>query len=136
MDSKIYHCPQCQSLHRAPFQRAVIFHKTDGRFVRGVENLCFYNSEHGKAAHILPCKRSCEICHSPIADEGRRMFLAFGPLLDFGLSRQIPEAFRPSCHIFYGSRVFDVDDDTPKYLGHKGSSPLWTPRITTASFIR
>lgn len=125
IDAKICHCPQCQMLHGAPFQWAVIFHKRDVRFVNGVDDLYFYNSELGQAAHILPCKLSCKICHSPIADEGRRMFLAFGPLFDFGLSTRVPSAFRPSCHIFYGSRVIDINDNTPKYLGHKGSSQLW-----------
>ena len=128
LDAKICHCPQCQSLHGAPFQWAVIFRKSDVRFVRGVDNLYFYNSELGRAEHILPCKLSCGCCRSPIADEGRRMFLAFGPLFDFGLPARVPTTFRPSCHIFYGSRVIDINDETPKYLGHKGSSPLWKKR--------
>jgi hypothetical protein len=34
--------------------------------------------------------------------------------------------FEPSCHIFYGARVIDVNDGKPKYLGHKDLSPLWT----------
>ena len=51
------------------------------------------------------------------------MFLAFGPLFDFGHPPHVPEAFRPTCHIFYGARVIDVPDDLPKYAGHKGSSP-------------
>ena len=125
VDAKICHCPQCQALHGAPFQWAVIFHKSDVRFTRGVDRLYFFNGELGRAERLLPCKISCAICRSPIADEGRRMFLAFGPLFDFGLPRRVPAAFRPSCHIFYGARVIDVDDGRPKYLGHKGSSPLW-----------
>lgn len=125
VDAKICHCYQCQLLHGAPFQWAVIFHKSDVRFVRGVNDLYFYNSELGQAAHILPCKLSCKLCRSPIADEGRRMFLAFGPLFDFGSPARIPSSFRPTCHIFYDSRTIDINDDIPKYLGHKGSSPLW-----------
>lgn len=125
VDAKICHCAQCQSLHGAPFQWAVIFFKADVRFVRGVESLFFYNSELDRAEHVLPCKLSCDRCRSPIADEGRNMFLAFGPLFDFGSPPRIPRAFRPSCHIFYGARVIDVPDGRPKYLGHKDSSPLW-----------
>ena len=105
----------------------MIFHKTDVRFTRGVEHLYFFNSEINQPGHVLPCKLSCERCRSPIADEGRRMFLAFGPLFDFGTPPQVPVAFQPTCHIFYGSRVIDVDDGKPKYLGHKGSSPLLKP---------
>jgi len=125
VDAKLCHCRGCQSLHGAPFQWAVIFHKPDVRFVRGVDELYFYNSELDRPGHVLPCKLSCGRCRSPIADEGRRMFLAFGPLFDFGLHPQVPEVFQPTCHLFYGARVIDVDDGKPKWLGHKGSSPLW-----------
>ena len=125
VDAKICHCPQCQRLHGAPFQWAVIFHKTDVRFSRGVDELLFYNAELDRSEHSLPCKLSCARCRAPIADEGRRMFLAFGPLFDFGHPPRVPEAFQPSCHIFYGARVVDVNDGKPRYLGHKGSSPLW-----------
>jgi hypothetical protein len=123
--SKLCHCPQCQTLHGAPFQWAVIFHKRDVRFVRGIEDLHFYQAESRTSGHGLPCKLSCSRCRSPIADEGRRMFLAFGPLFDFGYPPRVPPAFEPRCHIFYGSRVIDIDDGRPKYLGHEGSSPLW-----------
>ena len=125
VDAKICHCPQCQALHGAPFQWAVIFHKTDVRFVRGVDRLFFYNAETGIAGRVLPCKLSCTECRSPIADEGRRMLLAFGPLFDFGSPPRVPRSFEPTCHIFYGQRVIDVRDDKPKYLGHKRVSPLW-----------
>jgi hypothetical protein len=127
VDAKFCHCPQCQSLHGAPFQWAVLFHKHHVRFVRGTENLFFYNAETRRPGHVLPCKLSCTECRSPVADEGRRMFMAFGPLFDFGLPPRVPAAFRATCHIFYGNRVVDLHDDRPKYLGHKNHSPLWEP---------
>jgi hypothetical protein len=125
VDSKICHCVQCRALHGAPFQWAVIFHKSDVRFVRGIEDLHFYQAESQTSGHGLPCKLSCQNCRSPIADEGRRMFMAFGPLFDFGFPPRVPPAFEPTCHIFYGARVIDIHDDLPKFLGHKESSPLW-----------
>jgi hypothetical protein len=125
VDSKICHCIQCQSLHGAPFQWAIIFHKSDVRFARGIEDLHFYHAETRTPVHVLPCKLSCRRCRSPIADEGRRMFLAFGPLFDFGHPPRVPPAFAATCHIFYGSRVIDIDDGKPKFLGQKGSSALW-----------
>jgi hypothetical protein len=128
VDAKICHCRACQSLHGAPFQWAVIFEKRDVRFTRGVEQIYFYSAETGGPGHVLPCKLSCVQCRAPIADEGRRMFLAFGPLFDFGSPPRIPPSFEPSCHIFYGARVIDVNDDKPKFLGHKDDSPLWTGR--------
>jgi hypothetical protein len=126
VDSKICHCIQCQSLHGAPFQWAILFHKSDVRFVRGIEDLHFYSAETRTSGHRLPCKLSCRRCRSPIADEGRRMFMAFGPAFDFGSPPRVPPALAPTCHIFYGARVIDVDDGRPKFLGHKGSSALWT----------
>ena len=125
VNAKICHCHQCQALHGAPFQWAVIFRKTDVRFVSGIDDLHFYNSELDKAEHVTPCKLSCQRCRSPIADEGQRMFLAFGPLFDFGHPPRVPVAFQPTCHIFYSVRVIDVDDGKPKYVGHEGTSPLW-----------
>ena len=47
------------------------------------------------------------------------MFLAFGPLFDFGFPPRVPPAFRPRCHIFYGARLIDVHDDLPKFVGHE-----------------
>jgi hypothetical protein len=125
IDAKLCHCPQCQSLHGAPFQWAVIFHKHHVRFVRGVEKIFFYHAEAREPGRILPCKLSCGECRTPIADEGRRMFLAFGPLFDFGSPPVVPPSFQATCNIFYGARVIDVNDDCPKYLGHKSDSPLW-----------
>ncbi len=52
------------------------------------------------------------------------MWLAFPTLFDFGTPPHVPDAFRPSCHIFYGMRVADVLDDLPKWSGHKGQSAL------------
>jgi len=70
----------------------------------------------------VPCKVRCGVCGTPIADEGRRMWLAFPALFDFGAAAFVPAAFLPTCHIFYGSRVVDVDDGLPKWSGHKGGS--------------
>ncbi len=49
---------------------------------------------------------------------------AFPTLFDFGSPPQVPEAFRPTCHIFYGMRVMEIDDGLPKWSGHKDKSPL------------
>lgn len=36
----------------------------------------------------------------------------------------VPAAFAPSAHIFYGERVLELDDDVPKWSGHKDKSEL------------
>jgi hypothetical protein len=103
-------------------QWAAIFHKHDVRITEGINNLKFYNGEKNINERILPCKVSCRLCGTPIADEGRRMWLAFPSLFDFGFPPTVPRAFLPTCHIFYGSRVIDISDDLPKWSGHKNIS--------------
>jgi len=122
VDAKICHCRACQALHGAPMQWAAIFHKRHVRLSEEVEHVRFYNSEHDRSERILPCKWSCVRCGTPMADEGRRMWLAFPTLFDFGTPPTVPDAFKPTCHIFYAMRVIDIDDGLPKWSGHKGSS--------------
>ncbi len=122
VDSKICHCTGCQKLHGAPMQWAAIFHKHDVRLTKGLEHLHFYNSELNSHERILPCKVSCAVCRTLIADEGRNMWLAFPTLFDFAGTSEVPEKFRPTCHIFYSMRVIDIDDNLPKWSGHKNSS--------------
>ena len=122
LDAKICHCRTCQSLHGAPMQWAAIFHKRHVRLTRGIEHLRFYSDALDRAERVAPCKVSCARCGTPIADEGRRMWLAFPTLFDFGEVGELPEAFRPTCHIFYGQRVVDMADGLPKWSGHKNAS--------------
>lgn len=124
VDAKLCHCIDCQTLHGAPMQWAAIFHKKDIRFVTGVDRLRFYNSALNRPARILPCKVACASCGTLIADEGRNMWLAFPTLFDFGVPPEVPAAFRPTCHIFYGMRVMDVADELLKWSGHKEKSEL------------
>ncbi len=121
LDAKICHCRECQVLHGAPMQWAAIFEKRDVRFTAGAEHLKFYHAPGRVEAREQPCKVACRLCGTLIADEGRRMWLAFPSLFDF---ETVPTAFQPSAHIFYSSRVMDVDDGLPKWSGHKGKSRL------------
>jgi hypothetical protein len=122
VDAKICHCRTCQALHGAPMQWAAIFHKRHVRITRGIEHLRFYGGVLDRPGRVPPCKVSCALCGTPLADEGRRMWLAFPTLFEFGATGEIPEAFRPTCHIFYAQRVVDVDDGLPKWSGHKNTS--------------
>ena len=122
VDAKICHCRVCQVLHGAPMQWAAIFFKHDVRFTRGMEYLRFYNSTLDRHERLLPCKVSCVRCDTLIADEGRNMWLAFPTLFDFGAPPQVPESFKPTCHIFYGMRVMEINDGLPKWSGHKAES--------------
>ena len=124
VDAKICHCSDCQVLHGAPMQWAAIFHKSDVRFTAGVERLRFFNSRLDRHERVLPCKVACASCGTLIADEGRNMWLAFPALFDFGTPPQVPEAFKPTCHIFYAMRMMEIADELPKWSCHKGKSTL------------
>ena len=124
VDAKICHCSDCQVLHGAPMQWAAIFRKSDVRFTAGVEHLRFFNSRLDRHERVLPCKVACASCGTPIADEGRNMWLAFPALFDFGTPPRVPEAFKPTCHIFYAMRMMEIADELPKWSCHKGKSTL------------
>jgi hypothetical protein len=122
VDAKICHCVMCQKLHGAPMQWAAIFHKRHVRFTAGFDHLKFFSGNLVRSGRTLPCKVSCAVCGTPIADEGRNMWLGFPSLFGFATPAGLPRAFRPTCHIFYGARVFDMDDGLPKWAGHSESS--------------
>ncbi|CAF1125769.1 unnamed protein product [Rotaria sp. Silwood1] len=129
VDSTYCHCHGCQKLQGAPYQWACIFPKTCLFFQSGLDSLKFYNSGENIQSHILPCKVSCKQCSSPLADEGRRMWLAFPQTFtEFRLSETVREKLKPSCHIFYGQRTILGDsfknDGLPKFEGHKNKSKL------------
>lgn len=124
VDSKMCHCRVCQKTHGAPMQWAAIFHKRNVQVTDGMDHLRFYNVELDRRERVLPSKVSCSLCGTPIADEGRRMWLAFPSLFDFGIPPKVPDAFKPTCHIFYGMRTIGVNDDLPKWSGHKDKSVL------------
>ena len=122
VDAKICHCIMCQKLHGAPMQWAAIFHKHHVRFTAGLDHLKFFNGGPNRAERVLPYKVSCSVCGAPIGDEGRNMWLGFPSLFDFGTPHRIPAAFKPTCHIFYAARAFDMDDGLPKWAGHSDMS--------------
>jgi hypothetical protein len=86
--------------------------------------LHFYNSALDRHERRLPCKVAWALCRTLIADEGRNMWLAFPTRFDFGAPPQVPEAFKPTCHIFYAMRVMDIADGLPKWSGPKDKSTL------------
>ncbi|KAG1804762.1 Mss4-like protein [Suillus plorans] len=132
-DAKYCHCRQCQQLHGAPFQWAVIFPKTSVRILQNTSDaLHFFSTTTKNTCHHVPCKVSCEICRAPLFDEGKRTVLAYPsgfkfPPIEARLNTtdaKDGEAFQPSCHIFYGQRIMEVCDGIPKWSGHKDDSEL------------
>ncbi|KAI0806318.1 Mss4-like protein [Irpex lacteus] len=124
VDAKHCHCHQCQALHGAPFQWAVIFPKTSVRLVKNEDDsLHFFSTERKCGIHYVPCKVSCDQCRSPLFDEGRNAVLAYPGSFKFK-DRKVPQDFQPTAHIFYSQRVMEIADGIPKWSGHKGKSEL------------
>ena len=46
--------------------------------------------------------------------------MTFPPAFDF--PNGVPESFKPQHHIFYGSRVVDMPDGVPKWVGLDNAS--------------
>jgi hypothetical protein len=84
--------------------------------------LKFWSTENERAEHTLPCKVLCSNCNTPLADEGRNMWLAFPQSIKF--TNGVPKNWQPSCHIFYGSKTVSINDGLPKFEGHKGKSEM------------
>ncbi|KAJ5500825.1 Glutathione-dependent formaldehyde-activating enzyme/centromere protein V [Penicillium fimorum] len=121
LNAKYCHCRVCQVTHGAPLQWAAIFHKDDMSFTSGTSSLVFYSSTHHNQKHMLPTKVSCANCRTLIMDEGRNMCLIFPQLIEIEGSseeqREKREGFKPTCHIFYESRMLDFHDGLPKWSG-------------------
>ena len=131
--------------------KVCIFHKYNVKF--GTESslnyLYFYSDSLDQgwdstqaSKRVLPVKVSCSHCRTPIADEGRHMWLAFATLFGFTIeggggsgSGTIPNSFRHTDHLFYGQRCVNLDGDenddeknTIKWVGHRKKSPQWTTK--------
>ncbi|EIN09844.1 hypothetical protein PUNSTDRAFT_66341 [Punctularia strigosozonata HHB-11173 SS5] len=104
LDAKHCHCRQCQRLHGAPFQWAVIFPKTSVRLVKNDHNaLHCFSTEKRTGEHYVPCKVSCDNCRSPLFDEGRNTVLVYPSSIQFE-DNKVPKNFMPTAHIFYSQR--------------------------------
>ena len=121
VDAKICHCQTCQKLHGAPMQWALIFHKEDVRVSWGRGHLSYFNCVSKRNEHRPPCKVSCAICGTLLADESRQIWIAFPSTFGFS-AVEVPSVFLPYCQTFYAERIMDVSDALPKWAGHKGRS--------------
>ncbi|KAJ5536013.1 hypothetical protein N7513_009199 [Penicillium frequentans] len=128
LNAKFCHCQGCQVMHGAPMQWAAIFHKQDLSFAKGSSGLSFFSSSLNSQKYDMPTKVSCSFCHTLIMDEGRNTCLLYPQLIQFeGTAderRKQLELFKPTCHIFYKQRMFDMPDGLPKWSEMDGKSQL------------
>lgn len=128
LNAKLCHCRDCQKLHGAPMEWVAIFDKPRVFFeTASLDFLYFYNADSDEgwtsvnaSERNLPVKVSCSHCRSPIADEGRNMWMAYCTLFD---DEKLPASFQHSCHLFYPQRCFDVNDGRDQWTGHRNKSP-------------
>ncbi|CCG80532.1 Putative uncharacterized protein [Taphrina deformans PYCC 5710] len=126
------HCRSCQRLHGAPATLSSIYDKDKVRFTAGVENLVFFSPQEKRDGYRVPCKLSCRFCHSPIGNEGNNMMLVLPALIDFdnpadghqGPDGRLPDAFKPTFHQYYETKIREIEDDLPKFKYEKNNGPL------------
>jgi hypothetical protein len=136
LDAKLCHCKDCQLLHGAPFEWVTIFEKDNVRFKpTSLDHLHFYNTKLDQSwtsakaeERNVPVKVRCSHCGTPVADEGRNMWLAYATLFGFQ-EAEIPAAFRHASHMFYSQRCINMMDDKIKWMGDKDTSEEWTAEM-------
>ncbi|TBR40421.1 MULTISPECIES: GFA family protein [Dyella] len=109
----VCHCRICQSLYQQPWADVVVFRP-------GAITLSVPNELTFRQYRAFPAlnRGVCAACGSPVAafTPGASLIgLAFVPSRTFEHPEDLPPATQ---HIFYDSRVADVEDDLPKVSGY------------------
>lgn len=121
------HCSICQAFNQADYGDITIFRARD--VVKPTEGSVEFHSyrfppmvKRGKCVHCG--KPAIEYLTLPPLPE-----LVIVPTANIGDATLIPE---PSLHIFYGTRVADIDDSLPKYSGYLRSQIAFGRRLMGA----
>ena len=110
LDSKQVVCEDSRDL--PPTEWVSVFEKDNVRFdPSSLDFLHFYSFKLDKGwtseeaeQREAPVRVTCSTCRTPVADEGRKLFLAFTTLFRFD-KEEIPNFFHQSGHLFDGKRV-------------------------------
>ena len=103
------HCSLCRRAGGAAFVGAAAF-KPENTVFHGEASIRDYTPPGSKVP-----RRYCKECGSYVAEDARPVLGVYA--LPIGLcSDPVPDIYRPKVHIFYDSRIVDVDDSLPKYL--------------------
>ena len=107
------HCSICQAFNNAPFADITLFRR---KHVSMPDDATVSYRNFMKPAMLY--RGSCVVCHTPAVEYldvplmPEVIIVPTGNLVNEALA---PE---PSLHIFYGSRVADVDDGLPKHSSY------------------
>ena len=122
----ICHCTICQEKYEAPFADVTLFK------LSAVESPANDAIVFGKYKRFGAVERGfCASCDKPIlarTGSGQKDF-AFIGTRNYLQPEQLPPA---EMHVFYGTRVADVDDDLPKYSNGISSRYAFIKRLLKA----
>lgn len=124
VDAKICHCLTGQRLNGAPMQWAAIFHKHHVRITAGLAHLFFLMVSRVGLNAYCPAKSAASDVVRQLPLTGGECGLPSPPCLISDTPPNVTDLFKPTCHIFYGTRVMEPKDDLSKWSGHKNHSNL------------
>lgn len=117
------HCTICQSVYPGDYADATLMRASKVK-VLTPETIVFAKHKIGGLERGI-----CKSCKHPVIafmDGPMMPQLAFVPTAIFPGGTPIP---KPARHIFYGTRVADVEDNVPKTEGERASMLALTPAL-------
>ena len=132
MAVSICHCTNCRKLSGAPFSAQALFNggKVEVHRVSETEGDDDAESQKPKLTSFESSTRverfRCEHCASPVYATLSNRKIAVVPLAILDVHLTLPR-LKPSHHMYYASRVLDVEDDLPKFVASSGkNAKAWT----------
>ncbi len=125
------HCSICQRVYNAPFADVTILPAS----AVSVPEESPIEYRRYKAPPAIK-RGTCPNCHEPIVG-----FMTYGPglrvaYIPASAFRSHPPDVPARLHVFYKTRVRDIDDDLPKHAGTLASLLAGTPVVLGALFGR
>lgn len=110
------HCTICQEFNRAAYGDIALYHARD--VILPAEGTVVF-----KAWRPPPAvqRGRCTACDQPAVEVLSMPLLPKMIIVPVQTLSETVELPPPSLHVFYHSRVADIDDDVPKYSGYWGS---------------
>ena len=123
------HCTICQKFNNAPYADILIY---DGKAIEApIESSINYKSHK---AHSPILRGKCSNCDDPILEKtvsGPSLWIV--PVSAYSNKADLPE---PVAHIFYETRIADVDDNYPKHNGALKSYFVLGKHLLTAKIFK
>ena len=122
LSSEICHCLACSRARSVGGVHLLIIRKEGLQVTEGGDNLKT-GKGYGKMEHIFCKECGCSICQSPAGAPFRalfpRTFHRENTQVDasFHAKQTLPDYMKPTAHVNYESRLFDVHDSLPKFKG-------------------